>query len=442
VILLAVILLILIALLGAPLFTVLAAGGVLASYSSDISPDILVIEMNRLASSPSMLAIPLFTFAGVMMSGGGAPQRLVTFYRAALGWLPGGIAIAALAACAFFTAFSGASGVTILALGGLLYPILKNEGYAENFGLGLLTTSGSLGLLFPPSMAILVYGIVAGVGIDQMFLAGLVPGVILLVMLALYSMLRSRQTNIIHHRFEIGKLISATRGAAWDLLLPIAIVWGIFGGYVSIIEAAAVTAAYVMFVEVAIYRKIKIRSQLYSLCVQTCILVGSLLAILLVALGLTNLLIDAQLPMKLLALIEDHITGQLEFLMLLNLFLLLVGAMMDIFSAIIVVVPLVLPLAARYGVDPIHLGVVFLANLEIGYSTPPVGINLFIASQRFGKSVLTLFRSTLPFLLLMLLWLLLLTYLPQLSLWWRDSAADRGVGSITLFFNNVNLIYT
>lgn len=418
-IVLAVVLLVIIALLGAPLFTVLAAGGLLASFSSGISPDILIIEMNRLASSPSMLAIPLFTFAGVMMAGGGAAERLINFYRAALGWMPGGIAIAALAACAFFTAFSGASGVTILALGGLLYPILKTEGYGEHFSLGLLTTSGSLGLLFPPSLAILIYSIVAGVGIDQMFLAGLVPGMILMLILALYSMARSRRLNITHHPFELTRLWHATRAAAWDLFLPIGIVWGIFGGYLSIVEAAAVTAAYVMLVEVVIFRKIRLRSQLYPLCVQTTILVGSLLAILLVALGLTNLLIDAQLPMKLLALIENHISSQLQFLLLLNLFLLLVGAVMDIFSAIIVVVPLILPLATRYGVDPVHLGVIFLANLEIGYSTPPVGINLFIASQRFGKSVLTLFKATLPFLLLMLIWLLLVTYLPVLSLWWQ-----------------------
>lgn len=418
-IVLAVVLLVIIALLGAPLFTVLAAGGLLASFSSGISPDILIIEMNRLASSPSMLAIPLFTFAGVMMAGGGAAERLINFYRAALGWMPGGIAIAALAACAFFTAFSGASGVTILALGGLLYPILKTEGYGEHFSLGLLTTSGSLGLLFPPSLAILIYSIVAGVGIDQMFLAGLVPGMILMLILALYSMARGRRLNITHHPFELTRLWHATRAAAWDLFLPIGIVWGIFGGYLSIVEAAAVTAAYVMLVEVVIFRKIRLRSQLYPLCVQTTILVGSLLAILLVALGLTNLLIDAQLPMKLLALIENHISSQLQFLLLLNLFLLLVGAVMDIFSAIIVVVPLILPLATRYGVDPVHLGVIFLANLEIGYSTPPVGINLFIASQRFGKSVLTLFKATLPFLLLMLIWLLLVTYLPVLSLWWQ-----------------------
>ncbi len=420
-ILFTVFLLIIIALLGAPLFTVLAAGGVLASVASSITPDILIVEMNRLASSPSMLAIPLFTFAGVLMSGGGAPGRLATFYRAALGWLPGGIAIAALAACAFFTAFSGASGVTILALGGLFYPILKSEGYGENFSLGLLTTSGSLGLLFPPSLAILVYGIVAGVGIDQMFYAGIVPGLILLFILAGYSMLRGGQTKAIRHPFELRKLVSATHGAIWDLFLPVGIVWGIFGGYVSIVEAAAVTASYVMFVEMVVYREIKPGKQLYSLCVQTSILVGSLLVILLVALGLTNLLIDAQLPMKLLALIQTHISSKLQFLLILNLFLLVVGAMMDIFSAIIVVVPLILPLAVRYGIDPVHLGIIFLANLEIGYSTPPVGINLFIASQRFGKSVVTLFRSTLPFLGLMIFWLLLITYIPELSLWWRHN---------------------
>ena len=419
VITLAVIALLIIALLGAPLFVVLASGGLLASFASDISPDILIIEMNRLASSPNMLAIPLFTFAGVMMAGGGAPRRLVNFYNAAFGWLPGGLAIVTIGACAFFTTFSGASGVTILALGGLLYPILKSEGYGENFSLGLLTTSGSLGLLFPPSLAILVYGIVAGVGIDQLFLAGLVPGVVLMLILAAYSMLRGTRFNVTHHTFELAKLFSAMRASAWDLFLPIGVVLGIFGGFVSIMEAAAATAAYVMFIEVVIYREINLQTQLYKLTVETCILFGSLLAILLVALGLTNLLIDAQLPMKLLAMIEQHISSPVQFLILLNLFLLVVGAMMDIFSAIVVVVPLILPLAARYGVDPIHLGIIFLANLEIGYSTPPVGINLFIASQRFGKSIVTLFRSTLPFLLLMMVWLILVTYIPALSLWWQ-----------------------
>lgn len=415
----AAIILVVVAIIGAPLFTVLAAGGLLASHSADISPDILIIEMNRLASSPNMIAIPLFTFAGVLMSSGGAPQRLVNFYRAALGWMPGGLAIVTVGSCAFFTAYSGASGVTILALGGLLYPILRGEGYKERFSLGLLTTSGSLGLLFPPSLAILIYGIVAGVSIEKMFFAGIVPGTLLMIMLAVYSMIYGNKSHVDRHEFDFSTLAASTKGCIWDLFLPIGVVTGIFGGYVSIMEAAAATAAYVIMVEVYIYREIDLRTQFFDLLVESCILFGSLLAILLVALGLTNLMIDAQLPMKLLAAIENHITSPLQFLLLLNLFLLLVGAMMDIFSALIVVVPLILPLATRYGIDPVHLGIIFLANLEIGYSTPPVGINLFIASQRFGKPIVTLFKSTLPFLLLMLMWLMMVTYIPELSLWWN-----------------------
>lgn len=415
----AAVLLIIIALIGAPLFTVIAAAALLASHSADISPDIIIIEMHRLAASPNMIAIPLFTFAGVIMSSGGAPQRLVNFYRAAFGWMPGGLAIVTIGACAFFTSFSGASGVTILALGGLLYPILRGEGYKENFSLGLLTTSGSLGLLFPPSLAILIYGIVAGVSIEHMFFAGIVPGLLLMIMLALYSMFQGNKNHAVKHTFEFNTLLATSKGCIWDLFLPIGVVAGIFGGFVSIMEAAAVTATYVIIVEVAIYKKINLQTQFFALLVETCILFGSLLAILLVSLGLTNLMIDAQLPMKLLAAIENHISSPLEFLLLLNLFLLLVGAMMDIFSAIIVVVPLILPLATRYGIDPIHLGIIFLANLEIGYSTPPVGINLFIASQRFGKNIVTLFKATLPYLLIMLIWLLMITYIPELSLWWQ-----------------------
>jgi tripartite ATP-independent transporter DctM subunit len=366
-----------------------------------------------------MIAIPLFTLAGVLMSSGGAPQRLVDFYRAAVGWMPGGLAIVTIGSCAFFTSYSGASGVTILALGGLLYPILVGEGYRERFSLGLLTTSGSLGLLFPPSLAILIYGIVAGVGIDKMFLSGIIPGTLLMIILAIYSMMQGNKLHVERHPFDINTLMNATRTAIWDIFLPIGVVVGIFGGFVSIMEAAAVTAAYVLFIEVVVHRQINLKTQFFGLLVESCILFGSLIAILLVALGLTNLMIDAQLPMQLLDVLEQHISSPLQFLLLLNVFLLIVGAMMDIFSAIIVVVPLILPLAARYGVDPVHLGIIFLANLEIGYSTPPVGINLFIASQRFGKSIVTLFKSTLPFLALMILWLMLVTYIPELSLWWK-----------------------
>ncbi len=412
-----VILLLIIALIGAPLFTVLASAALLASYSAEISPDILIIEMNRLTHSPNMIALPLFILAGVIMSHGGAPKRLVAFYRANFGFLPGGIAVVSLISCAFFTMFSGASGVTILALGGLLYPILKNEGYPQNFNLGILTTSGSLGLLFPPSLAIIIYSIVANVSIEKMFLAGLLPGLLLIIMLSIYSAYVARQHKVTHHKFILDDALLSAKGAIFDLFLPVGIVLGIFGGFVSITEAAAVTVAYILFIETVIYKTISAKQQGLKLLTEASLLFGSLIIILLIALGLTNLLIDAQLPMHLLNFIEGFVDSKIQFLILLNIFLLLVGAIMDIFSALLVVVPLLLPLAIRYDIHPLHLGIIFLANLEIGYSTPPIGINLFIASQRFKKSVLTLFRSTIPFLLIMLVWLLAITYLPELSLW-------------------------
>ena len=408
------------ALVGAPLFTVLAAGGLLASSASDISPDILIIEMNRLAASPNMLALPLFTLAGVIMANGGAPHRLIAFYKAALGWLPGGLGIVALITCAFFTAFSGASGITILALGGLLYPMLRDEGYRFRFTSGLLTTSGSLGLLFPPSLAIIIYSIVAGVNIEDMFLAGIVPGVLLIIMLTMYSFYDCRHFDLPKRQFDFSAFLSTGHGCVWDLMMPVAIIFGIYGGYVSVTEAAAATASYVLFVEVVVYKNLNFQKDMQPILSECCILFGSLLIIILIALGLTNLLIDAQIPNQLLAFMQQYVETKLEFLILLNIFLLLVGATMDIFSAIIVVVPLILPLAQQYGIHPAHLGIIFLANLEIGYSTPPVGINLFIASQRFKEPVLTLFRACLPFLFVMIIWLLIVTYIPALSLWLID----------------------
>ena len=412
-----VVLLILIALVGAPLFTALAAIALVTSNVIDISPDILIIEMDRLASSPNMISLPLFILAGIIMANGGAAKRLVAFYRANFGALPGGAAIVTLISCVFFTMFSGASGVTILALGGLLYPVLKSEGYPEKFNLGLLTTSGSLGLLFPPSLAIIIYSIVANVGIEEMFLAGLIPGLLLIILLSLYSIHCGHRFNVTRHAFVFRHAITTSKHCLWDLFLPIGLVVGIFGGFVSLTEAAAVTASYVLFIETVVHKTINLKNDAIKLLTESSLLFGSLIIILLVALGLTNLLIDAQVPMRLLAFIEQFIDSKIQFLILLNIFLLLVGALMDIFSALLVVVPLLLPLADRYGIHPVHLGIIFLANLEIGYSTPPVGINLFIASQRFKKPVLTLFRSTIPFLLIMLIWLLAITYIPALSLW-------------------------
>jgi len=414
-----VIVLVLLALFGLPLFAVLGAGGLFFAQNSDLDSALLIVELNRLATSPNLTAIPMFTFAGVALAAGGAPQRLIRLFNALLGWLPGGLAIVAIATCAFFTSFSGASGVTILALGGLLYPVLRKVHYPERFALGLLTTSGSLGLLFAPSLAILLYGIVAGVNIDEMFLAGIVPGALLMIMLGIYAGFTGTQFGVHHHAFAWHVAIRAVRSAYADILLPVLIIVGIFGGFVTISEAAACTALYVLVLEGFIHRSISLQSRLVPLLADTAVLVGSILIILGVAMGLTNLMIDAQLPMKLLAWMENSIDSQLKFLILLNIFLLAVGAMMDIFSATVVIVPLILPLAQRFGVDPVHLGIIFLANLEIGYSTPPVGINLFIASQRFEKPILGLFRAALPFLGIMLAWLIIVTYVPFMSLWWQ-----------------------
>lgn len=411
--------LIMLALLGLPLFVVLGAGGLYASVASDINPVGLIIELYRLGNQPNLITIPLFTFAGMTMAAGGGPKRLLKLFNALLGWMPGGMAMAAIVSCSFFTAFTGASGVTIIALGGLLYPLFIKANYPEKFSLGLLTSSGSLGLLFPPSLAILLYGIVSGTNIDDLFLAGIIPGLILLLMLSIYSYKSARTWLKPEHKFSLRNLWHAAKETSWDIFLPILIMTGIFGGFVTVTEAAAVTAAYALFIETAIYKEIKLKTDLPIILIDTAKLVGSILIILGVAMGLTNLLIDSQLPTRLLDAIENHISSPLQFLLLLNLFLLLIGAMMDIFSAIVVVVPLIMPLAARYQIDPVHLGIIFLANLEIGYMTPPVGINLFIASQRFGKSIYTLFQSTLPFLVIMFIWLLMISYLPVLTLWWK-----------------------
>lgn len=417
--LLATLLLILAATLGMPLFVALGMGGLLATAAQQLDSAILIVEMNRLATSPNLVAIPLFTLAGVTMAAGGAPQRLIRVFNAMFGWLPGGLAIVALTSCAFFTAFSGASGVTILALGGLLYPMLTSVGYGERFSLGLITSSGSIGLLFPPSLPILLYAIVAGVSIDRLFLAGLLPGVLLLVLLSIYSIYSGTHAKLQHHPFTWRGLGRALREGVWDLLMPVGVVAGIVSGTVTAGEAAACTAAYVLLLDAVIHRNITTARQIYTILKDTCVLVGSILIILGVAMGLTNLLIDAQIPMHLLATLQARIDSPLQFLLLLNLFLLVVGFMMDIFSAIVVVVPLILPLAKHYGVDPVHLGIIFLANLEIGYVHPPMGINLFLSSQRFNKPILQVFRATLPFLAIMLIWLLIITYIPVITLWWQ-----------------------
>ncbi len=409
--------LILLALLGAPLFSIIAAIALLSFYFLGIDTSAVIVEMYRLASAPTLLAIPLFTFAGYILAESKAPKRLVNLSNALFGWLPGGLAIVALITCAFFTAFTGASGVTIVAIGGLLYPILKKEGYTEKFSLGLLTSSGSLGLLFPPSLPIILYAVVAKINIDQLFLAGIIPGFLLILLLSIYSIRTGIASKISKTKFNWKNLFISLKQAFWEIPLPFIIVGGIYGGFFTATEAAAITAFYVLIIEVFIYRDLNLFKDVPRIMKESMVLVGGILVILGAALGLTNYLIDEQVPMKILSFMQTLISSKIVFLIMLNILLLIVGCMMDMFSAIIVVVPLIVPIAREFGIDPIHLGVIFLTNLEIGYFTPPVGLNLFISSFRFEKPILKLYVAALPFFLIYLMALLIITYWPDLSLW-------------------------
>ena len=409
------------ALFGAPIFAVMAAFALSAFYFSGVEISAVAVEIYRLSSAPTILTIPLFTFAGYVLAESKAPVRLLRLSKAALGWMPGGTAIVCLFVCAFFTAFTGASGVTIIALGGLLYPILIEEGYSDKFALGLITTCGSLGLLFPPSLPIILYGIIAKVDIDDLFMAGLIPGIVLMLILGTYSVIKSRENTSKKHVFSLKEVRDAVWEARYEIPLPIFVLGGIYGGLVTATEAAAMSAFYVLLVNTYVTKDLSMTRDIPKVIVESLTLVGAILLILCCALGLTNYLVDEEIPMKILAAMSTFITNKYLFLLVLNIFLLIVGCLMDIFSAIIVVVPLILPIAEQFGVNPLHLAIVFLTNLEIGYITPPVGINLFISSFRFNRPVLELYRVSLPFLFLMLLALIIITYIPWLTLFWFNS---------------------
>jgi tripartite ATP-independent transporter DctM subunit len=400
---------------GTPLFVVIAGGALLSFYLAGIDSSAVIIEIYRLASTPLLEAIPLFAFAGYVLAESQAPKRLVRASRAFLGWMPGGLAVVVLVACTFFTALTGASGITIIALGGLAFPALISERYPRKFSLGLITTSGSLGLLLPPSLPLILYGVVSKTSIDKLFVAGVLPGLILLILFVLYSSFRGWRARTPIVRVSSREMALALRESIWEIPLPFVVLGGIYSGYFAVSDAAAFTAFYILFVEVVIYREVKLKA-LVSIIKESMVLVGGILIILGVALAYTNYLIDAEVPMKILALIKGHVTSKWAFLILLNIFLLLVGCMIDIFSALVLVVPMILPLAQAYGIDPIHLGIIFLTNLGIGYSTPPVGMNLFIASYRFGQPILRLYLASLPFLGILLLGLIMITYLPAISL--------------------------
>lgn len=406
----------LLALAGAPLFAVLAAIALAAFAGQGIPVIAVIVELYRMASQPTLLAIPLFTLAGYLLAESGAPKRLVRVSHALFGWMPGGLAIVALLTCSFFTAFTGASGVTIVALGGLLFPVLMKEGYPERFTLGLLTSSGSLGLLFPPSLPIILYAMIASISVDQLFAAGVLPGVFLILALSLFAGRTAAVSKVPRIPFNWKEAGLALKEAGWELPLPLLILVGIYGGFFTATEAASITAVYLIVVEVFIHRDLSVTRDLPRITRDSMVLVGGILIILGSALGLTNYLIDAEVPTAIFEFLRGTITSKWVFLIALNLFLLIVGALMDIFSAIIVVVPLILPIAQQFGVHPVHLGIIFLTNLEIGYSTPPVGLNLFISSFRFQRPVLTLYRAALPFLAILIVALLIITYWEGLSL--------------------------
>jgi tripartite ATP-independent transporter DctM subunit len=401
--------------MGAPIFIVVSCLALLLLFSGQIDSSAMIIEMYRMATTPILVAIPLFTFAGYLLSESGAPKRLIRLSNAILGWLPGGLSIISLLACAIFTALTGATGLTIIALGGILFPAMVQERYPERFSLGLLTTSGTLGLLFPPSLPLIIYAIVAKVEIDQLFLAGILPGVLLVVLLSAFSIQKAIFSEIPRTKFNLSEVFQALREMIWELPLPVVVLGGIYSGYFVVSEAAAITATYVLLTEVVIYRDIKWK-KLPQVMRKSMVLVGGILIILGSALGLTNYLIDQEIPMRILDFFKAHITSPFVFMMVLNLFLLAVGCIMGIFSALTVVIPLITPIAHAYGIHPIHLGIIFLANLEIGASFPPLGINLFISSIRFEKPVLRLYLASLPFIAILLIGLAIITYIPWFSL--------------------------
>ncbi len=477
--------LLLFALFGAPLFAVLGSLA-LAGFGVEGSGSVAVVNnIYGITTKSTLLAIPLFTFAGYLLAESGAPKRLVRVSHALFGWMPGGLAIVALVTCSFFTAFTGASGVTIVALGGVLYPMLMRDNYPQRFNLGLLTSSGSLGLLFPPSLPIILFSVLVSMqlsasmnmvnqadydamgnlwvlsdlpateqlreaieldpdsqiqqwadlggtssmmsspqndefvtasSVNDLFAAGVLPGLLLVLALSGYAVFVARKRKIPTVPFVWKEAAAALWDAKWEIPLPIVILVGIYSGWFTVNQAASVTAMYLLFVEIFVLRDIHITRDLPRIICDSSVLVGGILLILGSAFGLTNFLIDAEVPQKLIAFVSSLVSSKWTFLILLNIFLLLVGAMMDIFSAITVVVPLILPIALSFGVHPAHLGIIFLTNLEIGYSTPPVGLNLFISSFRFNRPVLDLYRATLPFIGLMLLVLLVITYWDDLSL--------------------------
>lgn len=413
---------IVLALFGMPLFVAILSLAITGFYFSGIELSVISIEIYRLTNTPLLLALPLFTLAGYLLSHSKTSQRLVRLSRAFLGWLPGELVIVSLVTCALFTAFTGATGITIVALGALLYPALKRERYSKQFSLGLVTTSGSLGLLLPPSLPLIIYAVIVqqmdlgvSVTINDLFIAGILPSMLMIFFIILWSAWANRNIVIPTTQFNKNEAFAAFKDAIWEIPLPFIVLGGIYGGIFAISEAAAITALYVLVVEMFIYKEVSVK-ELPEIAKESMLVVGGILLILGVSLALTNYLIDAEIPGKLFNWVKQHIHSPLTFLLFLNILLLILGAILDIFSALVIMIPLIVPLAIGYGIDPVHLGIIFLANMQLGYFTPPVGMNLFIASYRFNRPINDIYKATIPFFFVLLAAVLIITYWPALSL--------------------------
>ncbi len=402
-------------LLGAPVFVGMA-GLAMALFLRDGTPVAAVpTQTFTLVSSPTLAAVPLLTVAGYILAEGGAAQRLVRAYRGLFGWMPGGLAVMAAFTCALFTTFTGASGVTILALGGLILPSLLAEHYPEGFSLGLVTAAGSLGLLFPPSLPVILYGVVAQAPIEHLFLGGLLPGLLMIAMVAAYGIWTGVRCGAPRQRFDPRGALRALWEAKWDIGLPTLVVVAVVSGFATVVEASAIAAAYSLVVELAVFRSVRPLRDLPRVLLDAGTLVGSVLILLGVALGLTSWFVDAEIPTRLVEWMTAHVRSPALFLLMLNAALLLMGSVLEIYASIVVMAPLVAPLGVAYGVDPIHLGVVFLANLELGFLFPPMGLNLFLSASRFQKPLPYLYKQALPFLVIMTVGVLLITYLPAIT---------------------------
>jgi len=401
---------------GAPIFIGLGGLAVLFFWHDYTPISAISAETYRIVVSPTLPTIPLFTLAGYILAESRSSERIFYLFRAAFGWIPGGTPIVIVFLCGFFTALTGGSGVAILALGGLLFPLLKKEGYSELFSLGLITLAGSLGLLFPPSLPLIIYGVTARVSIKDLFIGGLVPGIIIALVIAGYSIFQGYSQHVERQSFDIQNIIKELKNSFWEVIIPILILFGVFGGYTTLVETSASLVIYVLLIEVFVYKDLKF-NDMPRIVLDCATLIGGVLIILGVAMGFTSYLVDAQIPMLLMDWVEQNISSKYVFLLLLNILLLVVGCLMDIFSAIIIIVPLITPLISLFpDIHPVHLAVIFIANLELGYLTPPVGMNLFLSAYRFEKDMPTVYKATLPFFLLSVLIVLAITYIPFISL--------------------------